>query len=83
MRVEVFYTGGGIWVAQKHLQANEFAVISSDAVDYFAIYNQEEDDGQYYPEDMILNQHKDELDAEHRQTYEELLLALRSKSPEA
>lgn len=79
-KIDVFYTGGGIWLAEVNLKDNEYAVVNSEYPDLFAIYEYEKaEDGNYYPEDMILDKHKDKLDEEHKVVYEKLLLALTNR----
>ena len=76
-KIEVFNTGGGIWLAETNLKDNKYAVVSSDAPEFLAIYQYEKaEDDKYYPEDMISDQHKDELTEEYKPIYEKLLLAL-------
>lgn len=76
-KVDVFYTGGGIWIAEMNLGDNKYAVVNSEQPEYFGIYEYElAEDGQYYPEDMILDKHKDELDDELKKVHEKLILAL-------
>ena len=76
-KIEVFNTGGGIWLAEVNLKDNQYAVVSSDAPEYLAVYQYEKaEDDKYYPEDMISDQHKDELSEELKKVYEKLLLAL-------
>ena len=61
--IEVFNTGGGIWLAEMNLEDKKYAVVSSDAPEYLAVYLYEKaEDDKYYPEDMISDQHKDNLD---------------------
>lgn len=75
--IEVFYTGGGIWLAEADLGDKKYAVVNSEYPEYLGVYLYEKDeDGKYYPEDMISDQHKDELEGELKEVYEKLLLAL-------
>lgn len=75
--IEVFYTGGGIWIAEANLGDNKYAVINSEDPEYMGVYLYEKaEDGKYYPEDMISDHHKDELDEELKKVYEKLLIAL-------
>ena len=77
MKVEVFYTGGGIWLAEADLGDNKYAVVNSEAPEYMGVYLYEQaEDGKYYPEDMLSDQHKDELNDELKAVYEKLLIAL-------
>lgn len=76
-KIEVFYTGGGIWIAEANLENNKYAVINSEDPSYMGVYLYEKaEDGKYYPEDMISDQHKDELEGELKEVYEKLLIAL-------
>lgn len=76
-KVDVFYTGGGIWIAEADLGDNKYGVVNSEYPEYFGIYLYEKaEDGKYYPEDMLLDQHKDELNEENKAVYEKLLIAL-------
>lgn len=76
-KIEVFNTGGGIWLAEAELKDNKYAVVSSDAPEYLAVYQYEKaEDEKYYPEDMILDQHKNDLSEEYKPIYEKLLIAL-------
>lgn len=77
VKIEVFNTGGGIWLAEVNLKDNKYAVVSSDAPEFLAVYQYEKaEDEKYYPEDMISDQHKDELSEELKKVYEKLLIAL-------
>ena len=80
-KLDVFYTGGGIWIAEMNLEDNKYGVVNSEAPEYFGIYEYEQaEDGNYYPEDMILDKHKDELDDELKKVYEKLLIALAKRN---
>ena len=80
-KLDVFYTGGGIWIAEMNLEDNKYGVVNSEAPEYFGIYEYEQaEDGNYYPEDMILDNHKDELDDELKKVYEKLLIALAKRN---
>lgn len=41
--IEIFYTGGGITLAETDLNENEYAVVSSDSPNYLTIYNRDDD----------------------------------------
>lgn len=79
MKIEVFYTCGGIWLSEMDLNENEYAVVSTEYPNELAIYTKEDEDDKYHPEDMILAQHKDELEEEHLVIYNKLYKALKSK----
>lgn len=77
MKIEVFYTGGGIRLAEANLGDNKYAVVNSESPDFFGVYLYEQaEDGNYYPEDMLLDKYKDELEDEYKEVYQELLIAL-------
>ena len=75
--IDVFYTGGGIWLAEANLGDNKYAVVNSEDPEYMGVYLYEKaEDGNYYPEDMILDKRKDELNEDLKKVYEKLLIAL-------
>lgn len=54
MKPEVFYTGGGIWLAEMNLQNGTYAVVDSDYKECLSIYKYT-DDEPYMPDDMIFS----------------------------
>lgn len=80
MKVDVFYTGGGIWLAEADISADAFAVVSSDYPLDLVLYKNV-DEERYYPEDMISATPKDELSTELRAIYDKLFLELSKKAP--
>ena len=80
MKVEVFYTGGGIWLAEMNLENGTYAVVDSDYDTALCIYNYpENEEEQYMPEDMIFSDEVQNLDKEHMKIYTQLLEALQEK----
>lgn len=79
MKAEVFYTGGGIWLAEMDLQNGTYAVVDSDYPECLSIYNYT-DDEPYLPEDMIFSKGVDQLDSEEKKIYNQLLAALKEKT---
>lgn len=79
MKAEVFYTGGGIWIAEMDLQNGTYAVVDSDFNECLSIYNYT-DDEQYMPEDMIFSKGVDQLDTEEMKIYNQLIAALKEKT---
>ena len=75
-KIEVFYTGGGITLAEVDIDATHYAVVSSDAPDFFAIYTHREDE-KYLPEDMLVSSSKEEIAPEHQALYTEMLEKLK------
>ena len=53
MKIEVFYTGGGIWLAEMNLEDGTYAAISSDYPEAMCIYKHVEDEEPYMSENMI------------------------------
>lgn len=79
-KIEVFYTGGGIWLAEANLGDDKYAVVNSEYPEQLGVYLYEKaEDGKYYPEDMVLDQHRDELDEDLRKVYDKLLVALENR----
>lgn len=80
MKVEVFYTGGGIWLAEMNLENGTYAVVDSDYDTALSIYKYPEDgEEQYMSEDMIFSDEVQNLDNEHMKIYNQLLEALQEK----
>lgn len=78
MGVEVSYTGGGIWLAEKDLGNGTYAVVDSEYHDCLSIYQEAEE--HYMPEDMILSEGVANLDLEQMKIYRELVNALKEKT---
>lgn len=80
MKAEVFYTGGGIWLAEMNLENGTYAVVDSDYDTALCIYKYpEEGEEQYMSEDMIFSNEVQNLDKEHMKIYTQLLEALKEK----
>ena len=81
MKVEVFYTGGGIWLAEMDLGNGTYAVVDSDYYTALSIYKYpEEDDEQYMSEDMIFSDEVQNLDSEQMKIYNQLIASLKEKT---
>ena len=76
-KIEVFYTGGGITLAEAFIDKTLYAVVSSDAPDFLAIYNHTEDE-KYLPEDMLVCSSKEEIPTEYQPLYTEMLDKLKT-----
>lgn len=70
-KIEVFYTGGGITLAEVDIDATLYAVVSSDAPDFLAIYTHAEDE-KYLPEDMLVCSSIEEIPTEYQALYTEM-----------
>lgn len=76
-KIEVFYTGGGIWIAEAILEENTRLVVNSEQPEYAGIYTYEKaEDGQYYPEDIITEYTKDTLPNDLKEIYINMLIGL-------
>ena len=79
MKIETFYTGGGIWLAQYDAGGGYYAVVSSDYPDCLSIYRKtdgDEDEELYLPENMVSSKSIDELNPEQRAVHARLKEAL-------
>lgn len=62
MKIETFYTGGGIWLSQYDAGGGNYAVVSNEQPDYLSIYRKTDDeDDMYLPENMISSKPYNEL----------------------
>lgn len=78
-KIEVFYTGGGITLAEVDLDSTHYAVVSSDAPDFMGIYKLDADgEKTYLPEDMLASPSKEEIAPEHKALYTEMLEKLKT-----
>lgn len=77
MNIEVNYTGGGIWLAEKNLDNGTYAVVSSDFPECITVYRAAEEP--YLPEDMIFSKSVDDLDEETAKLYSEMMAEMKKK----
>lgn len=72
--LEVFYTGGGIWLAELDLEDGLYAVVNSEFPNYLSIYKypDEEDDEKYLPDDAISCKRAETLYGAELDIYNEL-----------
>lgn len=81
MKPEVFYTGGGIWLAEMDLGNGTYAVVDSDYDTVISIYRYPEDgEEQYMPEDMVFSEDIHNVDLEMAKIYRKLYEALQEKT---
>lgn len=78
--IEVYYTGGGVWIAEKDLQNGTFATVDTDCVDCLTIYKDTTEEERYTNDNMIYSADKNELNEEHKKIYDELLKAIRKQA---
>lgn len=77
-KVEVFYTGGGIWLAEMNLENGTYATISSDYHEAMCIYKYS-DDEPYMTEDMIFCDEVQNFNSEQLKIHTKLYEALKEK----
>lgn len=73
MRIEAFYTGGGITLVEADLDRERYAVVSSDAPEVLSVYKRVEDAEPYMPEDMVLSAVREELPPELQELHGAML----------
>ena len=78
MRIEVFYTGGGVTLAEAVIDRERYAVVSSEAPECLSVYTRTEGSEPYMPEDMVLSAVRDELPPELQELHGRMLAALNS-----
>lgn len=77
-KVDVFYTGGGITLAEVDLSENRYAVVSTDAPEYLTIYAYTDGEKTYLPEDMISSVSITEMALETKALYDKMLSKLKT-----
>lgn len=76
--IEVFYTGGGVTLAEAELDGGRYAVVSTECPDILTIYNRVEDDEPYMPEIMVGSYGEGEMDEDQKELHRAMLEKLRS-----
>lgn len=74
--IEVSYTGGGITLAEVRLDETSYAVVSTEAPEFFTIYCYDGDEKTYLPDDMVSSIQQDELSPEQKPLYQQMLYEL-------
>lgn len=74
--VEVFYTGGGIWLAAKHIADHLYAVVDNDFDECLTYYDDREEDEKFACQNMVESIGIDEMGVADRAIWEELHTAL-------
>lgn len=77
-KIEVFYTGGGITLAEVDLDATRYAVVSSEAPDFLTIYTQTDGEKSYLPEDMVSSTSGEDIAQEYRALHTNMLAKLKT-----
>lgn len=79
MEIKTHYTGGGITLAEVDINAEQYAVVSTEALECLAIYNKVEDDEPYMPENMAGCFTEEAMDPTLKALYHEMVRALTNK----
>lgn len=77
MRIETFYTGGGIWLTEAEIDQDHYAVVGNEYPDTFAIYRKAEGE-KYCSEDMVFCELREDLSDEYKELYDFMVASLRS-----
>lgn len=72
--VEVFYTGGGIWTAIKHIDGDIYVMVDNDFPECLTAYDGSKEE-EYFTE-MLWSKGIDEMNEEERHLHAELTKAL-------
>ena len=78
-KIEVFYTGGGIWLAEMGLKNGTYAVIDNDHIECLTIYRNSNEEEKYTAENMTYSAAVADLDEDNRKIYNELFKALNAE----
>lgn len=76
-KIELFYTGGGITLAEAELNGDRYAVVSTEAPEFLTVYKRGDDETPYLPEDMVFSLAEDELPEDMKSLYVEMLEELK------
>lgn len=77
-KIETFYTGGGITIAEADVDASHYAVVSSEAPDFLSVYAYSDGEKTYLPDDMVSSAAKEDLPAELNVLYHKMLDKLKT-----
>lgn len=77
-KIETFYTGGGITLAEVDVDKNHYAVVSSEAPDFLSVYAYSDGEKTYLPEDMVSSASKEELPPELKKLHGQMLARLKT-----
>lgn len=75
--IEVFYTGGGITLAEAPIDRERYAVVSTEAPEFLAVYRRAEDEDAYLEEDMLLSAKKEDLPLDLYELHTEMVEKLK------
>lgn len=75
-RINVFYTGGGIWLSEKDLGNGTYAVLNNEWK-CLSVFKYAEE--KYMPKDMLFSKDVEELNKEEKKLYDELMSELKKR----
>jgi hypothetical protein len=78
MKIETFYTGGGITITEADINPDQYAVVSTECPELLAVYKY--DDGgekTHLPDDMVASIHQNDLAPELKAIHEKMLEKLK------
>ena len=76
-KIEIFYTGSGITIAETDIEKNQYAVVSSEAPEYLTIYS-DCNEKDYLPENMVGSFSVDEIPQKYKVLYAKMLEELKA-----
>lgn len=77
-KIEVFYTGGGITIAETDIDSSHYAVVSTEAPDFFTVYSFSRGEKTYLPDDMVYSIDTEKVHPDLKPIYDEMLSKLKS-----
>lgn len=79
--LEVFNTGGGIWLVEVEINdIGDYAVVNSEHPEIISLYHKPEDgETKYLPDDMYMSMHCDNLGIEMGALHSRMLLELQQR----
>ena len=72
-KIKLHYTGGGVTLAEAELNSDRYAVVSSEAPGFLTVYKRTDSEILYLPEDMVDSLTEQEMNAETKKLYKEML----------
>ena len=76
--IDLFYTGGGITIAETDLNKDHYAVVSSEAPEFLTVYAYSEEEKTYLPDDMLFSHHREEIAPDLKALYAKMLEKLQT-----
>lgn len=73
MRIEAFYTGGGVTLVEAPIDRERYAVVSSEAPEYLTVYRRADGEDAYLAEDMLLSAKREDLPLELQELHGAML----------